>query len=359
VRSLTIVGGGLGGLALGAALARAGVPVEICEAGRLPRHRVCGEFISGLRPEVIDRLSLAPHLLGAAKPVSTGWYLGGRLRFTAPLPEPALGLSRRLLEERLLDDFCAAGGKLRENTRVPFSDADGEPVGRVWTAGRRPDATSPWLGLKIHCRNFPLGQDLEIHLGRGGYVGATRVENGRVNICGLFRTRMEVRASRELLLVAYLHACGMGALAARVCAGEPDPASATAVSGLDFSRSWREQRRLSLGDHEGPIPPYTGHGMAMALESAALALEPLVAYACAKSEWAETAATVRACLATRHDARLRWARWLHPWLLHPAGQTLLVTLARARLLPFATIYRATHGRAGAAWSMQRAEVNRC
>ncbi len=359
MRPLTIIGGGLGGLALGAALSREGVPVEICEAGRLPRHRVCGEFIAGLRPDVIARLGLAPHLRDAAVHRHTGWHLGGKLRFSAPLPEPALGLSRRLLEERLLTAFRAAGGQLRENTRVPFAETDAEPAGRVWAAGRRPEASSPWLGLKIHCRHFTLGQDLEIHLGRGGYAGATRVEDGRVNICGLFRTRPDVRAPRETLLAAYLEACGLSALAARVTAGDPDATSATAVSGLDFSHSWHERRRFSLGDHEGPIPPYTGHGMAMALESAALALAPLAAYSRAEIEWAEALATVRAGLATRHDSRLRWARWLHPWLLHPAGQNVLITLARARLLPFAKIYRATHGPGTLAANQPNTEVNHC
>ena len=44
---LTIVGGGLAGLTLGIGLRQRGVPVTVYEAGRYPRHRVCGEFISG------------------------------------------------------------------------------------------------------------------------------------------------------------------------------------------------------------------------------------------------------------------------------------------------------------------------
>ena len=52
---------------------------------------------------------------------------------------------------------------------------------------------------------------------------------------------------------------------ARIAAGEPDAASAAAVSGLDFTRTWRADGRVSLGDHLAAIPPYTGHGMALAL----------------------------------------------------------------------------------------------
>jgi len=47
-RSVEVVGGGLAGLSLGLALRRRGVPVTVWEAGHYPRHRVCGEFITGL-----------------------------------------------------------------------------------------------------------------------------------------------------------------------------------------------------------------------------------------------------------------------------------------------------------------------
>ena len=45
---LTIAGGGLAGLSLAIALRRHGVDVTVYEAGNYPRHRVCGEFISGV-----------------------------------------------------------------------------------------------------------------------------------------------------------------------------------------------------------------------------------------------------------------------------------------------------------------------
>jgi flavin-dependent dehydrogenase len=339
---ITIIGGGLAGLAAGAALARHGAKVTLCEAGRLPRPRVCGEFISGLKPNVVERLALAPHLRDAALNRTTGWHVGGRLRWAATLPEPALGLSRPTLEARLLRDFAAAGGEMRLNERVQISAIPENSAGLVWAAGRRPDSASVWLGLKIHCHHLPLGHDLELHLGKSCYVGATRIENGRVNVCGLFRAQPDLRAPRESLLLTYLTACGLEKFATRVADGDPDPASAAAVSGLDFTRTWREQNRLSLGDHYAPIPPYTGHGMALALESAACALDPLLAYARGEIAWPETVHAVRREISTAQDLRLRWARRLHPWLLHPAGQKILLTLAATRLLPFQFFYHATH-----------------
>jgi len=340
---LTIVGGGLAGLALAAAAARSGATVTLCEAGLLPRPRVCGEFISGLKPDVINKLGLAPHLRDAVVNRTTGWHAGGNLRWAADLPEPALGLSRPVLEERLLDDFTTAGGELRLNTRIPPPTGSNNPPGIIWSAGRRADATSPWIGLKIHCRNLHLRHDLEVHFSVGGYVGATRIEGGRVNVCGLFRVQPELRGPKEALLLSYLTACRLKSFAERFANGDPDPASVAAVSGLDFTRTWREPHRLSLGDHFGAIPPYTGHGMALALENAAAALDPLLAYSCGDLAWNEAVRTIRRAVAAQQSARLRYARWLHPFLLQPAGQKILLTLADRHLLPFQFFYRLTHG----------------
>ena len=58
VKPITIVGGGLAGLALGVALRRNDVPVSVIEAGHYPRHRVCGEFISGEGLRVLDGLAV-------------------------------------------------------------------------------------------------------------------------------------------------------------------------------------------------------------------------------------------------------------------------------------------------------------
>jgi 2-polyprenyl-6-methoxyphenol hydroxylase-like FAD-dependent oxidoreductase len=58
-RPITIVGGGLAGLTLGIGLRQRDVPVTLYEAGHYPRHRVCGEFISGRGQQSLVRLGLA------------------------------------------------------------------------------------------------------------------------------------------------------------------------------------------------------------------------------------------------------------------------------------------------------------
>jgi flavin-dependent dehydrogenase len=160
-RPIEIIGGGLAGLALGLALRRANVPVTLFDAGRYPRHRVCGDFIAGLSSSTVDRLQLAPMLADARSHREVAWYHRTRLIRVQKLPEPAFGLSRHALDARLADAFIAAGGELQPATRS--TDLASQP-GRVLATGRA-RRESPWLGLKFHVHGLTLTRDLELHLG--------------------------------------------------------------------------------------------------------------------------------------------------------------------------------------------------
>ncbi len=334
---LEIIGGGLAGLSLGLALHRAGVPVTLFEAGDYPRHRVCGEFISGLSAATMARLGLAPLLADALRHREVAWFIGGHAPRLQRLPAPALGLSRHVLDARLAEAFQAEGGDLRKGTRV--TELAPRP-GRVFATGRR-RGRSPWLGLKIHAVDLPLKRELEVHLGAQAYVGLARVEDNRVNICGLFRRR-ELSARGADLLIAYLGAAGLDSLAARIRAATTDPASFCAVAAVSFDRSVPDFDRVTLGDTCAMIPPFTGNGMAMAFQSAELALDPLIAYVHGKSGWPDVCRAIHQAQGRRFRLRLASAHLLHPWLLQPARQHWLAALNRAHLLPFRPLYAALH-----------------
>ncbi|HWA08931.1 MAG TPA: hypothetical protein VG838_05630 [Opitutaceae bacterium] len=337
VRPIEIVGGGLAGLSLGLALRRAGVPVCLSEAGSYPRHRVCGEFIAGLAPATIARLGLAPFLAGSVGHRAVAWYIGDRAARIQRLPAPAFGLSRHVLDRRLAEAFAAAGGELRVNTRV--TELAPGP-GRVFATGRR-RARSPWIGLKIHARGLRLSRGLELHLGANAYVGLAGIEEGRVNVCGLFRRR-ELSGPGTDLLPAYLRAAGLEALAARLGAAELDPASFCAVAGVAFDRRVPADERASLGDACAMIPPFTGNGMAMAFQGAELALDPLLAYARGEAAWTGTVRRLQRDLRRNFRVRLASAEALHPFLLQPPRQRWLSALTRARLLPLRPLYALLH-----------------
>jgi flavin-dependent dehydrogenase len=337
-RPIEIIGGGLSGLALGAALRRADVPVTIFEAGDYPRHRVCGEFITGLDEKTVAHLSLAPFLADATRHHRVAWCLPGAPLRLQTLPSPALGLSRHALDARLAGEFVRLGGELRTHTRVAD---DAVPAGRVFATGRRRGRPA-WLGLKFHVRGLALAADLELHLGRSAYVGLSPVEDGAINVCGLFHLRADVHGEREALLLAHLRAAGLDALAGRLERAEIEEASCTAVAGLCFDHSPPCADRLVLGDAFAMIPPFTGNGMAMAFQSAELALDPLVAYAHGEAGWPATCRAVQARLHRRFRLRLASANALHAFLFSPRRQRWLFALNRARLLPLRPLYHALH-----------------
>lgn len=336
-RPIEIIGGGLAGLSLGLALRRAGVDVSLHEAGDYPRHRVCGEFITGLDARTIARLGLAPFLSDALRHREVGWFIREKLVRTQRLPQPALGISRHDLDARLAGALVAAGGYLHTHSRIAASTAR---EGRVLATGKRP-TRSPWLGLKIHALDLPLARDLEIHLGTNAYVGLARIDAGHVNVCGLFQRR-DVRGQGRHLLLGYLHAAGLNELAARLAATATDPAAFCAIAGVGFNARLRMDDHLRLGDAGALIPPFTGNGMAMAFQGAAIALDPLVGYAAGRLDWPEAVKKIQAGLRRRFRLRLAAAALMHPFLLDPPCQRWLAAFTRADLLPLRPLYAALH-----------------
>ena len=191
-KSITVIGGGLAGLTLGIALRQREVPVTIWEAGSYPRHRVCGEFISGQGLAVLARLGLlgALRVAGAIEAHTALFVLGRRRSPVHRLAAPALCLSRHVLDALLAETFQRLGGELRLHSRWTAPRAAG---GVVCATGRRlqPAENLPrWFGVKAHVARgqaLPLEADLEMHLSRHGYVGVNRIGGGEVNVCGLLR----------------------------------------------------------------------------------------------------------------------------------------------------------------------------
>src|SRR5713101_7388485 len=116
LKPITIIGGGLAGLALGIGLRKQGIPVTVMEAGHYPRHRVCGEFVSGRGQAVLERLGLRDSFLGAdAIPARTAAFFSDRMQSPPrPLLPPALCLSRFKMDALLAEHFRKLGGELHE-----------------------------------------------------------------------------------------------------------------------------------------------------------------------------------------------------------------------------------------------------
>ena len=333
-REITIAGGGLAGLSLGIALRRAGIAARVHEAGCYPRHRVCGEFISGVKMETLEALGIDRALEDARPNRTIRWSHGDRLIHADALKEPAVGISRHRLDERLSREFARLGGELIVRSRLAPTGGEGH----VWAAGRKA-TKGEWIGLKCHFQGLDMEADLEMHVGETGYAGLARIEDDRVNVCGLFRCDRTIKAPGSGLLPGYLKAVGLGALAERLAAAEPDEASFLGAAGFRLGRQHADPSLLTIGDAEAMIPPFTGNGMAMAFQAAEIALAPLRDYACGAREWNSVRAEIGRSLATRFRRRLSVAGALHPLLFASAGRNFLGFAAGLGCLPFQTLLR--------------------
>ena len=335
LKEITIAGGGLAGLSLGIALRQRGVPVALSEAGCYPRHRVCGEFINGVTMETLQELGIGELFHDARRHRSTQWFVRERKIYDAKLPQAALGISRHTLDQRLAAEFERLGGELRTGSRMAREGREG----LVWAAGRRAERGSDWLGLKVHLMDLAMEADLELHIGEAGYLGLAPVEGVRVNACGLFRKRSELKGKGAELLWQYLEKNRLERLAARLREAGRDESSFTGVSAFRFGRQDLDEGPCVLGDAERMIPPFTGNGMSMAFEAAEAALEPMVAYAAGQTRWSEVVVALRERLRKKFRKRMVAARLLHPFLLSVPGHTLLALTARTGLLPFNALFR--------------------
>ena len=326
---MTIAGGGLAGLSLAVGLRARDLPVTLHEAGRYPRHRVCGEFISGVKGSTLAALGIAEDLEDAERHVRARWYREGAELLDSEMPEAALGISRYRLDQRLRDRLLKAGGELREGSRLSRESRKG----LVWAAGRLPKKGG-WIGLKCHMLDLPMRSDLEMHLGSNGYAGLTPVENGRVNVCGLFKLDRTRKGEGSGLLLDYLRQGGNGDLADRMEGGRTDDASFLGVSAFELGWQGGEQSLCTVGDAEGMIPPFTGNGMSMAFESAELALEPLCAWSNGRCHWDQAVAEIHRVARNRFRRRVASAMALHKVLLDARGQRLISVISKTGLLPF-------------------------
>ena len=328
MKPVHIVGGGLAGLTLGLRLRQLGIPVEIFEAGTYPRHRVCGEYLSGRgRDQLVSLLGEASlSRAGARSSVQLRIFRGKDALPERSLPHPALCLSRHRLDQLLADTFSAAGGRIHAQTRQSILQEEGW----VTATGRQPSIQEEgwrWLGLKAHALDLRLPDGLEMHLTPWGYVGLCAVEENRVNVCGLFRTRERIPN-----LIHHWHDWLRGspgsALHERLRGTNWDESSFSSVSALSlYPRRASDQPGVRVGDALTMIPPLTGNGMSMAIEGAFIAAEPLTEWSSGRISWSECSERIALHLDQAFCPRLQWARRLQQAILHPFGQPLAWNLS--------------------------------
>ncbi len=329
---IQIVGGGLAGLSLGILLRQQGVPVAVFEAGTYPRHRVCGEFICGEGLRVLGEAGAINRLLdmGARWCSSAAFLRGSRSSGVWRLPKKAFCVSRYTLDAVLAGILADLGGELLTDTRYTRpvnSPGTVRASGRVLQKGAE---ARQWIGLKAHLRGAPGIDHLQMHRTRHGYVGVSPIENGGLNVCGLFNLA-QVRNRPADLHATFLGGESGSALHHLVHSGDLDPSTFCSVSGFTLEPALHSgpDDEFRIGDAASMIPPFTGNGMSIAFESAAGAASVLASFSRGEISWEEALVRHRGDMNRGLRRRLSWASRLHQLMFLPvAGDRLFVDIPR-------------------------------
>ena len=193
--------------------------MTLIERELVPRHKICGEFLSGEALEDLRALGIDVASLGAVRIDSVRLAAAGRAA-EAPLPFPAASLTRKSLDTALIAEAVAAGVRVERGRSVQALD---RTTSNAWQAtlddgttreaatvflatGKhdlrghtRPEDPERWVAFKMyfrltHAQAAELAHTSELMLYPGGYGGIQPVEGGIANLCWVVQQRHLARA---------------------------------------------------------------------------------------------------------------------------------------------------------------------
>ncbi|MFN0020069.1 MAG: NAD(P)/FAD-dependent oxidoreductase [Pirellulaceae bacterium] len=316
-----IIGGGPAGSAAAILLAKAGWGVTLIERKEFPRRKVCGEYLSATNWPLLRSLGIAEAFADLAGPPvrETAIFVGNQIA-RAPLPRPrdesgqwGRALSREHLDSLLLEQAVKLGVQIRQPARciqvqraeVGFRcQIESQPAHALevicahvviaahgsWDLGDLPTERQPTssragdlLAFKAHFQNAALPPGLMPLLSfEDGYGGMAHCDGGRVSFsCCIRRSRLEKLARQEgqsagdAVLSHILESCP---------ALRPVLESATLVGPWLSAGPIRPGIRrcyadgvFVVGNAAGEAHPVVAEGISMAMQSAWLLVERLVA----------------------------------------------------------------------------------
>jgi flavin-dependent dehydrogenase len=299
-----VIGAGPAGAGVALALARAGVEVLLVDKARFPRFKACGCCLNGAALGALCELDAhdLPRSLGA-HPLRALELRTGSGSATIRLPGGG-ALSRTALDAALIARAIDSGVQFLSQTTGHLDPDCHDQIRRI-SLRRKNERTMIRARLVIAADGLAGSalRDLQavearvrrrsrmgaavildqspdfVHpgvicmfVGRGGYVGMVRLEDDRLNIAGA-------------LDPAFVKASGGPGGAARAIMRESGFDGPSDLTDADWRgtglltrrrRSVADRRLLILGDAAGYVEPFTGEGIAWALESA-LAAAPFAA----------------------------------------------------------------------------------
>lgn len=183
-KPLHVIGAGPAGCAASISAALHDAPVQLHEKSRLPRHKVCGEFLSpGIAP-LLETLGVwdVVEKAGVAQ-INRMLLRFSRTERRAILPETAYGLSRFTLDAILLNRAVELGVRVSRQAATPAAHPVIIASGRSG-APQKASRGHRLFGFKAHFEG-PQDDAVGLYFGDGLYVGVSSVEGGRTNVCCL------------------------------------------------------------------------------------------------------------------------------------------------------------------------------
>ena len=351
---MAIVGAGPAGATAAFLLARQGRRTLLVDRATFPRFKVCGCCLNRNALTTLQRVGLADTVAASVPYSALCLTARGRSAFL-PLPAGRV-ISRELWDAKLIERACAAGAQFLPGTTAsltPATAADRRGL-RLRQGGQRVraeakvvlaadglaggvlerDDESPThiaagsrLGagaiLEVDNAAYAPGT-ITMAVGRGGYVGLVRLEDGRLDLAAALDAHAVAQAGGLAPLVTAI---------LREAGAAPLPVEQARWKGTPPLTRRRVRpgavRVFALGDAIGYIEPFTGEGMAWALASAA-AIPPFVTAALAG--WDNRLVTRWQAMQRRQIGRRQWlCRALSAALRHPGLVGTAVALGR--LLP--------------------------
>jgi flavin-dependent dehydrogenase len=350
MRPPLIIGGGPAGATAAALIATAGRAVMLVERNAGPADKLCGDFLSGGAIAALHALGLDPLTIGAV-PVRIIRLVNRHTVAQAPLPFPAMGLSRRSLDDALLRLAEQRGATVLRGQAVRGLDSTSSGfIARTTSAGPisadtvflatgkhdlrdlgRPSRADGLLGLKMYYGLAPdqrvaLHGCIELLLFRGGYAGLQLVDHDRAVLCLLLPAERYRRAGLRWDSLMDALAEEVPLLSRRLAGAKPCLDRPLAISGTPYGHLHRSIRDtppglFRLGDQACVVPSLAGDGMAIALHSAMAAT----------TTWLEggSAAGYHTSFARQAGAPMRFASLIHFACRTPALQPMVAAACRA------------------------------
>jgi menaquinone-9 beta-reductase len=295
-----VIGGGPAGTAAAIHLARSGRAVALIEQSIAAQHKVCGEFLSHEAIAYLSEIGIDLQTLGAVRIHAVRLAANHEIA-TCDLPFPAFSLTRRTLDESLLNLAAAAGADVTRGCRVDsFSSWNGrfavqlssgasQHARDLFLATGKHDVSShrrprghqnDLVAFKMYFRLRPAQQRalqglVEIYLFPGGYAGLQLVEENAANLCLLVNRATLQRCGNSWTTVLEHLRSSSDLLAQRLDDAQPLLPKPLALSTIPYGmlRSDATAGLWALGDQTAVISSFSGDGVSIALHSAKLAAD--------------------------------------------------------------------------------------